>query len=604
MSWWTQLWLNEGFASHVEYVVQDKLFPDWQMWTVFVATTQAAAFQLDAMASTHPVEVECETVEQINEVFDVISYRKGSSIIRMLFSWIGYDKGFKGLTSYLTAFSYKNAVTTELWHHLGLASGKPVTAVMKKWTQTSGYPYVHVSVGADGKFALASRRFVSAWARDPKAWPAEADFADGPSVGAAAAAAAARPVTGAEPKDSNDDWCVPLTIVGPGGATRDLGLLSLDAEADPAGGPREARLAAAAAALQAAAGALPFFKLNGGHSSFFRTVYDAPLLKRLLPAVATPADRSAEPALSTADRLGLIGDVAAAVGVGMASPGDLLSLVHAARFDASYHVWQAVLEALSPLKDAADALGEAGAFLTPWVRELLRPVVALVGFDAAAGEHSNTGLLRALVLRWAAVCGMQTVVDECLRRFDAYERGGAAIAADLRQLIYSTAASHGGAARYEALSRLLDAATLSEEQRRLMTALGRAAEPALLQRTLEMVLTDRVRLQDCMIPVAAVASCPGDAGRDLAWRFLTGNWAVLEKRLGATFGIWAHLIGAATSAFASRERAEEIERFFEAHPTPAAARTIRQSLEAVRARAWRVHLLKKDLAKLTRDLQE
>ena len=79
---------------------------------------------------------------------------------------------------------------------------------------------------------------------------------------------------------------------------------------------------------------------------------------------------------------------------------------------------------------------------------------------------------------------------------------------------------------------------------------------------------------------------------------------MLEKRLGATFGIWAHLIGAATSSFASRERAEEVERFFEAHPTPAAARTIRQSLEAVRARAWRVHLLKKDLAKLTRDLQE
>ena len=169
-----------------------------------------------------------------------------------------------------------------------------------------------------------------------------------------------------------------------------------------------------------------------------------------------------------------------------------------------------------------------------------------------------------------------------------------------------------------------------------MTALGRAADPALLQRTLGLVLSDKIRMQDAMIPIGAVASNAGDAGRDLAWRFVKENWDVLFAKasararererarqiglaradrdlptspaaaspsrrrlplaqLGATFGIWAHVLGAATSNFASKAMADEIGAFFEKHPTGPAARTIKQSLEAIRARAWRVHLLKADI---------
>jgi puromycin-sensitive aminopeptidase len=30
MRWWTHLWLNEGFASYIEYLAVDKLFPTWE----------------------------------------------------------------------------------------------------------------------------------------------------------------------------------------------------------------------------------------------------------------------------------------------------------------------------------------------------------------------------------------------------------------------------------------------------------------------------------------------------------------------------------------------------------------------------------------------
>ena len=66
-----------------------------------------------------------------------------------------------------------------------------------------------------------------------------------------------------------------------------------------------------------------------------------------------------------------------------------------------------------------------------------------------------------------------------------------------------------------------------------MTALGRATDPALLQRTLNLVLSDKIRMQDAMIPIGAVASNTGDAGRDLAWRFVKENWDALFGKASA-----------------------------------------------------------------------
>ena len=469
------------------------------MWSIFVATTQSAAFSLDAMASTHPVEQVCRTEDEINEIFDIISYRKGSSIIRMLFSYLGYPAAFAGLTRYLRAHSHANAVTEDLWAALGETCGKPVAAIMRRWTSTSGYPYLAVSRAPGGGLALESRRFISAWARDPAAWPGQEDFAGGAGLASAAAAAARHPLPPTtKAADANEDWNVPLSVVvsAPGGGVqaRVLGILMLDG-GQGGGESREAELARAAAELASASAGCSWLKLNAEHASFHRTVYDQSVLAALLPAMATPPDRSHAPQLATADRIGLIGDVAAAVGVGMASPADLTGLCWAARFDAEYAVWAAMLGGLGELKEAADALpsGEGG-FFTAWLGGLLQPVVQLVGFDARAGEHSNTALLRALALRHAALCGMASVVDECLARFDAHFKG-APLAADIKELVFSTAASHGGAQRYAALTIMLGAATLSEEQRRLMTALGRATEPALLQRTLALLLTDKIRMQ-------------------------------------------------------------------------------------------------------------
>lgn len=88
MKWWDNLWLNEGFAKFMEYAVTSRLFPQWRTWDHFTATTQTSALSLDAMASTHPVEVAVSSPEEINEICEgevvVATGRRLSTMTRLL----------------------------------------------------------------------------------------------------------------------------------------------------------------------------------------------------------------------------------------------------------------------------------------------------------------------------------------------------------------------------------------------------------------------------------------------------------------------------------------------------------------------------------------
>src|SRR5262249_36152184 len=69
MRWWTDLWLNEGFASWVEYLATDHLFPEWKMWTQFAVDEQHRAFKLDSLEHTHPIEVPVHHPDEIRTIF-------------------------------------------------------------------------------------------------------------------------------------------------------------------------------------------------------------------------------------------------------------------------------------------------------------------------------------------------------------------------------------------------------------------------------------------------------------------------------------------------------------------------------------------------------
>ena len=160
MEWWTYLWLNEGFASFIEYLAIDHIFPEWDIWTQFVASEMGVALSLDALKNTHPIEVEVGHPAEISEIFDKVSYSKGSSILRMLHEYLGPKDFQKGLQHYLKKHSYANAQTEDLWAALEEKSGKPVMEVMANWTSKSGHPVITV-VESGKHLILTQSRFFS-----------------------------------------------------------------------------------------------------------------------------------------------------------------------------------------------------------------------------------------------------------------------------------------------------------------------------------------------------------------------------------------------------------------------------------------------------------
>lgn len=179
MRWWTDLWLNEGFASWIEYLATDKLFPKWHMWTQFIVNDQITAQRLDALENTHPIEVEVKHPDEIQTIFDLISYQKGASVIHMLYGYLGEADFKKGLRHYLKQHAYGNATTEDLWKALEDDSGKPVREFMHKWVSTPGFPVLSVKSDSDAVKVSQERFFIQKPKTKPDLfWPIPLNSSD------------------------------------------------------------------------------------------------------------------------------------------------------------------------------------------------------------------------------------------------------------------------------------------------------------------------------------------------------------------------------------------------------------------------------------------
>ena len=146
MHWWSDLWLNEGFATFMQYYAIDKIHPQFQLWDQFCSDVLIPSLQLDALENSHPIKVEVSNPGEIDEIFDKISYRKGASVIRMLHSVMGEDLFIKGIRSYMLTYQYSNACTQDLWVSLQSVSEIEVATMMDCWVNNVGFPIIKVSL--------------------------------------------------------------------------------------------------------------------------------------------------------------------------------------------------------------------------------------------------------------------------------------------------------------------------------------------------------------------------------------------------------------------------------------------------------------------------
>jgi tricorn protease interacting factor F2/3 len=175
MKWWDDIWLNESFATLMSYKAVNSFHPDWNIWDGFVngdpkVETLAGALARDCLVNTHPIQVPVNSVDEIEQIFDSISYGKGAHVLQMLEAYIGEEAFRQGINRYLAAHAYSNATGNDLWSALEETSGKPVTRIMSQWVKQPGYPFITVSLH-DGKLRLTQSRFLISAPPDKSTWP-------------------------------------------------------------------------------------------------------------------------------------------------------------------------------------------------------------------------------------------------------------------------------------------------------------------------------------------------------------------------------------------------------------------------------------------------
>jgi len=219
MDWWNELWLNEGFATWVGWLATDHIHPEWHVWPQFVSDGMQTAFTLDSLRSSHPIEVPVKDALDVDQIFDDISYLKGSSVIRMLATHLGQETFLEGVSNYLKAHAYGNAKTVDLWSALSQASGQDVLAIMDPWIRSIGFPVLTVSE-EPGQIGIKQTRYLS---------------------------------TGdVKPEEDSTTWWVPLCFEGKSG-TREVTSIAFSEKEDVIRGVDDS-----------------FYKLNKDNAGFYR----------------------------------------------------------------------------------------------------------------------------------------------------------------------------------------------------------------------------------------------------------------------------------------------------------------------------------------------
>jgi len=459
MEWWDDLWLNEGFASWMENKATDHFHPEWRLW-LQALNEKDDAMESDARSGSHPVITPINDVLQADSAFDEITYSKGSSVIRMFEAYLGEDAFRAGVRRYIADHAYGNTTSDDLWRDMDPASpAKPITAMAHAFTLQTGVPLIReLDAGCTG-------------GRESVDLAQDRLVEDGPALPTA--------------------WPVPVNVAPVAGQAQSI-LVKRPADA-------KVELPTCGPAL-----------INAGQAGYFRSLYTAQQRQALIAAF---------PTLSSDDQLGLLNDFRSLGYAGEQPMAGLLALTRRAGPATDPIVWQRIADKLVDM----DRLyhGQTGQDrFRAYARQVLQPALAAIGWDARPGESDNTALMRASVLNALGRLGDPAVVTEAHQRFERYMSSPSSLTAATRKSVLAIVAEHADASDWAAIHTLAQTASTELERRDLYVLLGRAADPALAQRALDLALSGEPAATTAPAMITAVA----DLHPDLALGFVVSNW--------------------------------------------------------------------------------
>lgn len=533
MEWWDYLYLNEGFATLMgEVIVVDRVYPEWKVDSSFISEHLNDALDLDAKLSSHPIEVHCPDANQINQIFDSLSYAKAGSVLRMLSNFVGQERFLKGVSIYLKKHLYGSTVTKDLWQGISESTGVDVPKIMDNWISKIGFPILTVTESEDG-IHVRQDRFLES----------------GP----------------AEEKDNETIWTVPLALLT---VTNDKVNIDKSVVLDT----REKTLAIDTSKP---------FKLNAGTYGVFRVLYS----DERFTAIAKEAAKG-DAVFSLNDRIGLVHDIMALSKAGFCKVSSALTIVDILHDEQEYLVWDSVAQNIAALVSTwwehEAAVGDLNAFR----RALFAPIVKRLGYEYSPSESVDISQLRTRAVGQAAVAGDTAVVEELKTRFADYMRtqDDSGIPGDLFRTTILTAVKHGSREEYEFAKALYENPTTSPSKS-ISAAMAMCAsqDEACIKDTFTYILS-KVRSQDIIYFINGFQT--NFRTRRSCAQFFQDNYTELAKRFEGNFS-FQYIVSSSFGNLTKEEDYQKIEDFFKDKDTSRYNLALSQTLESLRAsRAW------------------
>ncbi|KAJ5633658.1 hypothetical protein N7528_001500 [Penicillium herquei] len=529
MDFWDGLWLNEGFATWMSWYSCNVFYPEWKVWQTYVIDNLQSALSLDSLRSSHPIEVPVKRADEINQIFDAISYSKGSSVLRMISKYLGEDVFLQGVRDYIRKHAYGNTETGDLWAALANASGKPVQSVMDIWTKNVGFPVISVTENPESSsISLKQNRFLRTG--DVRA---EEDKVLYPCM------------LGLRSKDSVDENTMLTEREG------EFKVPDLD-----------------------------FFKLNADHSAIYRTSYSPERLRKLGEAARAGL-------LTVEDRAGMIADSGALAASGFQKTSGMLSLLQGLDTESEFVVWTEMLSRIATLRSAwLFEDDKTKAALKAFQRALVSNKAHELGWEFSENDDHILQQFKALMFGSAGMADDPVVIKAARDMFARFAAGDvSAIHPNIRGSVFTIVLKHGGVKEYEVVLDRFRNAPTSDEKTTALRCLGSAEDPALIQRTLGLAMGDEVKNQDIYMPLSGLRTSV--VGIQARWTWLQENWDVVYQRLPPSLGMLGTVVQLTTASFCTQAQLDEVKAFFDSKDTKGYDRAVEQSLDAIRAKvSW------------------
>jgi aminopeptidase N/puromycin-sensitive aminopeptidase len=527
MQWWDNLWLNEGFATWMQTKPLAEWKPEWN-YPQDDAQDLDQTLNLDAQKTTRTIRATANTPDEINEMFDGIAYGKAGAVIGMVEHYIGKEAFRQGVHNYLQAHLYANATAEDFWNAQTVNSHLPVDKIMSSFVTHPGVPLLRLSERQASSVPVSqSRFFLSAPAT------AEHTATDG----------AAHP---------EQHWTVPVCL-----KTSDKPICRvLTAEDSSIPLPMDI--------------GLPMLYANAGGKGYYRTLYT--------PQQYSAIVAKAETALTPPERIGLLGDRWALVRSGQATVGGYLDLVLALKQDPNAAVLDLVHQQLRKV-DADIATDEDRPEFAAVVRRQFGPVYAALG-NPVKGEPYDRQQLRGTLFEMLGAAQDPAVLAQAqqltTRVFAVDNKKDKTLDAALSDSAVLVSASNGDAALYDKLLAVSRNSGDPGEKTDALRTLGRFHDPALVQRTLDHLVSGEVRNQDTWIVLVALLR--DRATRDQTWDYMQKNWDKVHAQLTVSSG--AEVVRA-TGSFCTAQRRDEVVSFFATHKIEASERTLAKAVDSI-----------------------